>query len=76
MSEAILPIFSGLLRDRGVKPKYLVAFSSFLVAPAVGGTVILTERDSNHRKISMQIPTEWQTMAVNGSVERQRRPLG
>jgi hypothetical protein len=36
---------------------------------ARGGTVILTETDSNHSKISVQFPKEWQPMAVNDSVE-------
>jgi hypothetical protein len=41
---------------------------------AKGGTVILTENDSNDRKITVYIPKEWQPMTANDSVEWQRRP--
>ena len=34
MTQAALPLITGWLRDRGVRPKYLVALSSFLVALA------------------------------------------
>ena len=34
MTQATLPLITGWLRDRGVRPKYLVALSSFLVALA------------------------------------------
>ena len=39
-----------------------------------GDTAILAENDSNDSKITVQIPKERQPMAVNDSVERQRRP--
>ena len=41
---------------------------------AAGGTVIVTENDSNGSKITAQTPEERQSAAGNGSVEEWCRP--